>query len=82
MLRSARDVAADIRRYCIAHPDARDTLVGITWWLEMQEQEDIATSVAEAVDLLLQQGLLERYQQLDGTELFGCAGASGGTDPP
>jgi hypothetical protein len=39
----------------------------------MQEQEDLATAVAQAVDLLLQEGLLERYQQLDGTEVFGCA---------
>jgi hypothetical protein len=71
--RSASDVAADTRRYCNAHPDARDTIAGITWWVHMQEQEDLATAVAQAVDLLLQEGLLERYQQLDGTEVFGCA---------
>lgn len=72
MLRSARQVAAEIKRYCVAHPDARDTLAGIVWWVQLQRQEDLKSSVAAAVQMLVQQGILERYEIRDGSEVYGC----------
>lgn len=66
-----QQVAGDIERYCIAHPHARDTADGISWWVHMQRQEDIRNSVPEAIELLLSQGVLERSAAPDGAELYG-----------
>lgn len=72
LLRSARQVAAEIQRYCAKHPDARDTLEGIAWWVHMQREEDMRDSVAEAVRLLVKEGKLERHRLQDGSEVFGA----------
>ena len=64
-------VAGEIRRYCIAHPEARDTADGISRWVQIQRQEDIRNTVPEAIRLLLAQGVLERSLAPDGAEVFG-----------
>jgi hypothetical protein len=64
-------VASEIARYSTAHPDARDTAEGISWWVQMQRQEDIRNSVPEAIALLLSQGILERSLAPDGAQLYG-----------
>jgi hypothetical protein len=69
---STRRIAAQIQRYCSAHPHARDTLEGIAWWVQMQVQEEIRTGVADAVRILVEQGTLERHRLQDGSEVFGC----------
>jgi hypothetical protein len=66
------DVAEEIRRYCVAHPRARDTLEGITWWVQMQVQNDIRNRVADAVSLLLKEGRLEEHHLQDGSVVYGC----------
>ncbi len=76
MLRGTRQIAAEIERYCAAHPDARDTAEGIAWWVQIQLQQDIASRVADAVELLVKQGKLERYRLQDGSEVFGCMQAA------
>jgi hypothetical protein len=78
---SAHRVAEEIRRYCAAHPGARDTLEGIVWWVQMQRQEDIRSSVSEAVAWLVAQGALERFELQDGSEVFGCAKSPPGPAP-
>jgi len=65
-------IAEEIRRYCAAHPTARDSLEGITWWVQMQMRNDIRNSVAFAVDVLVREGKLERHLLHDGSEVFGC----------
>ena len=65
-------VASEIQRYCIAHPDARDTAEGICWWVQIQREKDLRNSVLEAIELLLARGVLERSLAPDGVELFGC----------
>ena len=72
MRRSTRRIAAQIERYCSAHPNARDTLDGIAWWVQMQLQEEIKSGVADAVRVLVEQGTLERHRLHDGSEVFGC----------
>ena len=74
-------VAEEIRRYCATHPSARDSLEGITWWVQMQMRNDIRNSVAFAVDVLVREGKLERYQLQDGTEVFGCSASTCGIPP-
>jgi hypothetical protein len=72
------DVAEEIRRYCVAHPRACDTLEGITWWVQMQVQNDIRNRVAAAVSALLKEGKLEQHQLQDGSVVYGCRGAQVG----
>jgi len=69
---STREIAADIQRYCAAHPDACDTIEGITWWVQMQRREDLRSGVYEAVQWLVGNGLLECHRLNDGSEVFGC----------
>jgi hypothetical protein len=72
LLRSTHRVAEEIRRYCTAHPNARDTLEGIAWWVQIQRQEDFHKDVVAAVEWLVNQGVLERHRLQDGSEVFGC----------
>ena len=72
MTRSTHDIAADIKRYCAAHPDARDTLEGIAWWLALQSCNDNLEELRAAVDALVEQKVLEAYYLNDGTTVFGC----------
>jgi len=71
------DLADEIRRYCVAHPDARDTLDGIAWWLALQRQEDTLEELRVAVDSLVAQGLLVPHRLIDGSVVFGCSDGSG-----
>lgn len=64
-------VAGEIERYCVAHPGARDTVDGISWWVYLQRQEDLRNSVLAAIELLLARGVLERSVAPDGAELYG-----------
>ena len=77
MRSSTKRIAAQIERYCSAHPNARDTLDGIAWWVQMQIQEEIRTGVADAVRALVEQGTLERHRLQDGSEVFGCCAGRG-----
>jgi hypothetical protein len=72
LLCSKHRVASVIRRYCCAHPQARDTIEGIAWWVQMQLQEELRSCVTEAVQLLAEEGTLERHRLEDGSEVFGC----------
>ena len=50
-----------ILSYLRKHPDAGDTLEGITrWWLESDRVDRSADEVAEGLELLLEKGLLRR----------------------
>jgi hypothetical protein len=64
-------IAAEIEHYCVAHPEARDTLEGILWWLHVQRDEEFRESVRQAVEGLVARGRLERRQMQDGSLVFG-----------
>jgi len=69
---ATKKVAAEILRYCGAHPNARDSLEGITWWVAHQCFDDAKTFVPRAVELLMERGDLERIQLGDGSHVYGC----------
>jgi hypothetical protein len=69
---STEALSAEIRRYCAANPNAADTVEGIAWWLTMQRYSDTLESVRAAVDTLVVEGVLVRYQNRDGACVFGC----------
>jgi hypothetical protein len=65
-------VADEIHRYCIAHPDACDSVEGIAWWLARQRYDESLTVVRAAVDVLVADGRLVPHQVGDGSTLFRC----------
>jgi hypothetical protein len=73
MGRSPRQIAAELERYCIAHPEARDSIDGIAWWSGMQDHGDSLQDVREAVDLLVARGVLAPHKLRDGSIVFGCS---------
>jgi hypothetical protein len=75
-------IADEIRRYCVAHPNACDTVDGIMWWIQMQRHEDTKKNVAEAVSRLVQRGFLQSFQLQDGTELFSLNDTDQSDDQP
>jgi len=79
--RTARLIAEEIQRYCVAHPDARDTIEGIAWWVQMQRQEDLKNDVCDAVKVLVKRGVLTPHTLRDGSEVFGCGGSARLTQP-
>ena len=74
-------LAEEIRRYCAEHPEARDTLDGIAWWLAMQRQGETLDDLRAAVDSLVAQGLLVQHRLSDGSVVYGCADGSGPKRP-
>ncbi len=72
---NAAQIAAELRRYCAAHPHGRDTLEGIAWWLTLQRCNETMDVLSAAVDSLVEQNVLTIHRLGDGTTLFGCAGA-------
>lgn len=70
----AHEVSEVVERYLLAHPDASDTLDGIArWWLLRQRNEDARELVQEALDLLVQRGVVQQRVSVDGVTLFSSA---------
>lgn len=73
MTRSTQELANEITRYCAAHPEARDTLEGIAWWLTLQRCHDTLDELRAAVASLVDQKVLVPYHLNDGTTVYGCS---------
>ena len=69
---SVSQLTAEIRRYCRAHPNARDSMEGIAWWLAMQHYNEVKRSLNGTVDRLVARGVLTKDRLTDGTYVFGC----------
>jgi DNA-binding transcriptional ArsR family regulator len=60
-----REIARNIVRYLVAHPQAADTLDGVVqWWLLGEGRMLQRASVEHALDWLLAQGLLHETQRV------------------
>jgi hypothetical protein len=58
-----KDISQEILEYLRKHPDASDTLEGITeWWLLNQRITDEVIKVKEAVSTLVGQGCLVKIK--------------------
>lgn len=56
-------LSTTILSYLRKNPDAGDTLEGIMrWWLEFERVDQSADEVAEALDSLLEKGLLKKVK--------------------
>ena len=69
---SIRNVADEIHRYCVAHPDACDSVEGIAWWLARQRYSEVLDDVRAAVDVLVAEGRLTAHALADGSTIFCC----------
>lgn len=70
---AAPRVAAEIRRYCDAHPHALDSIEGIAWWLTWQRFRSTKKRLQLAVDRLVAGGVLKSHRLNDGSMVFGCS---------
>ena len=60
-----REIARDIVRYLVAHPQAADTLDGVVqWWLLGEGHTHRRAFVEQALDWLLAQGLLREIRRV------------------
>ncbi|MBV9959129.1 MAG: hypothetical protein JO360_11945 [Acidobacteria bacterium] len=65
MPRGETESLYEILRYLKEHPDARDTVEGISWWLLEQRMNDCVSDVQSTLAQLLAQGLLLEIEGVD-----------------
>jgi len=64
-------IAREIQLYLFKHPNAADTMEGITsWWLDNSSVPVQVSSVEKALDWLLKQYVVERESLPDGGTIF------------
>jgi Fe2+ or Zn2+ uptake regulation protein len=64
-------IAADIRRYLERHPNAADSVEGVTrWWLTREGSEESIVNVQQALDLLVEGGTVTKRVQQDGQTIY------------
>ena len=64
-------IAEEIQLYLFDHPNAADTLEGITrWWLDNVSVPVPVSSVEKALDWLLKQYVVEKESLPDGGAVF------------
>ena len=64
-------ISEEIHRYLLSHPDAADTIEGITkWWLTSQRYEETKTLVKKALNNLISRGLIIQSTNADGTIIY------------
>lgn len=64
-------IAKLIEQYLAVHADAADSLKGICmWWLPGEERRGDPETVKRALDRLVNGGLVEEVQLVDGTTIY------------
>jgi DNA-binding MarR family transcriptional regulator len=64
-------VSQHILDYLKQHPQANDTLEGLArWWMLRQQVSNSVTDVKEALDALIEQGLVKKRESPDGRILY------------
>ena len=64
-------VALEIERYFVQHPNAADTLEGIAgWWLQKQRFIDSMERVYDALEELIRRGMVEKITGADGKNIY------------
>lgn len=72
--RTILSIAIDIRRYLERHPNAADSVEGVTrWWLTREGSVESIDKVQKALDLLVERGLMTKRVQHDGQSIFARA---------
>jgi Fe2+ or Zn2+ uptake regulation protein len=62
-----------ILEYLVNHPQAADSVDGVTrWWLARNGSAPVRAEVERALATLVERGLLRRVELPDGTVLYCC----------
>ncbi len=65
-------IAAQIRNYLIAHPDAADSVAGIhRWWLQRNWSAERSSVIEKALEQLVDDGYVHALRLPDGTTVYG-----------
>jgi len=76
------EIAGEISRYLAKRPNAADSVEGIRrWWLLRQRYEDSAQLVQEALERLLQEGVVSQRVSADGSVLYTSHPPGNGEEP-
>jgi len=68
---NTRHVAHEIQKYLQDHPNAADTLEGITiWWLSRIRLEEATEVIKKALEVLERQGMVTKTVTVDGKEIY------------
>ena len=79
----AQEISERILRYLQNHPQASDTVEGITqWWLIHQRYLERYQMVEQVLEDLAQRGLVHRRTNRDGTIFYGRNEASSEKNEP
>ena len=66
-----KEISRRILDYLNKHPDAGDTLEGITdWWLESERVDQALIEVSEVLEVLLKKGFLKQVKYRNKTVLY------------
>ena len=72
--KEVQKIADEIARYMKNHASGADTLEGVTrWWIARQRLSEAEEKVREAVELLCDQGVIQKRILADGTILYSPA---------
>jgi len=65
------ELSEKILDYLLRNPDAGDTLEGVSaWWLEMEKVDQAVDRVGNALNLLLERGVIEKVPSGKSTSLY------------
>ncbi len=65
------EISRIIVDYIRKHPDAKDTLEGITkWWLHLEKIESSVVDVSIALESLIKKGLVKRQKIKGSTPIY------------
>ncbi len=61
----------EIEQYLLTHPNAADTIEGIAkWWLQQQRYMDSVECIHNALDVLIERGLVKKRTNADGKNIY------------
>jgi hypothetical protein len=67
-----RRIARSILSYIAQNPGAKDSLEGVRWWIERADEcSDL--DIEDAVRILLERGLISRWEAVPGSVVFGLS---------
>lgn len=70
-MKKKKELAQRLLDYLEKNPHAGDTLEGIaSWWLEQQRVEQVVDDVADALDYLVQKGVVRIHKLQNGAPIY------------
>jgi len=68
---SIADIGRQIQGYLATHPNAADSVEGVLrWWMGRQCYEESANRVQQALDYLVEEGVIEKEFLSDGKAIY------------